>query len=95
MKGYVVRKGDQHYAVTYERLDPITRRDRLTSRSRSSRSASVSSRASPCRFEWTSGGYMSVPPSDNHPEAAGSSDLGGARHPPSVHLRRPSVGTIG
>lgn len=28
MKGYVVRKGNQHYAVIYEGLDPITGRER-------------------------------------------------------------------
>ncbi len=28
MKGYVVRKGNQHYAVFYEGLDPITGRER-------------------------------------------------------------------
>ncbi len=29
MKGYVVRKGNQYYAVIYEGLDPITGRERL------------------------------------------------------------------
>jgi len=28
MKGYVVRKGNQHYAVIYEGLDPLTGRER-------------------------------------------------------------------
>jgi hypothetical protein len=28
VKGYVVRKGNQYYAVIYEGLDPITGRER-------------------------------------------------------------------
>lgn len=28
MRGYVVRKGNQHYAVIYEGLDPVTGRER-------------------------------------------------------------------
>lgn len=28
MQGYVVRKGNQHYAVIYEGLDPISGRER-------------------------------------------------------------------
>ncbi|HKC82765.1 MAG TPA: hypothetical protein VKD46_02075 [bacterium] len=28
MKGYVVRKADQHYAVIYEGLDPVSGRER-------------------------------------------------------------------
>jgi hypothetical protein len=28
MQGYVVRKGNQHYAVIYEGLDPLTERER-------------------------------------------------------------------
>jgi integrase len=53
MQGYVVRKGNQHYAVIYEGLDPLTGRERRRWHPAGPDRASAEQLASKLAGDWT------------------------------------------
>src|SRR2546423_1491541 len=53
MQSYVVRKGNQHYAVIYEGLDPLTRRERRRWHPAGADRAGAEQLASQLAAEWT------------------------------------------